>query len=115
VILGVIYIVAPALIYLVLAALQKGRPVVIGLGIAALLVAALWVMRLARLPPLFTSDPQADGWGMLAIVLWTGAAMMAALVQSLRWLLRMRPGIYAALAAAVFFGGGLFAARMMGL
>lgn len=113
-ILGAIYVLGPLAVYAVLASLPKGRAAGIGLVIGAVVVAALWSMRIWRLPPLFTSDPEADGYGMLAVLIWTTSVGAAGLAQGLRWLLRMRPGIYAALAAAFFVGGAVAAARLLG-
>jgi len=111
---GLLWVLGPALLFLVLAALPKGRPVTLWLGVAMLALAAGWALRLAGLPPMVAADAEADAGIWLALVLWTGAGLLAALLQALRALLRMRPGVHAALAAAIFAGAALFAARMAG-
>lgn len=111
---GLFWVLVPALLFLVLAALPKGRWVMPGLGAAALVLALGWALRLAGLPPLVALDAETDAGILLALVLWSGAGLLAALLQALRAVLRMRPGVHAALAAAIFAGAALFAARMAG-
>jgi hypothetical protein len=115
-ILALIYLVAPVVVYVTLAALPRGRSAVVGLAFAAFVLALAWVTQLLSLPPLFTGDGHTDAYMSAALTIWTGAVFAAGLAQGLR--MALRPGArlaYLLLSAAVFVFAAVPALWLLGV
>ena len=110
------FLAIPAAIYFVLAFLPPGRTARTGFMAAGALLALVWLGRAFSFGPLFTGDAHADGFATAAASIWTGAVLLAGLVQALRaTLLRGRGGVlYGALVLALFFAGAMPALFFLG-
>jgi len=82
--LGFIYLAGPIGLVVILAALPRGRAASWGPAGAAGALATVWAAWLMGLPPLFGGDPLGDALLVAALLLWTLAVALAALLQGLR-------------------------------
>lgn len=105
---AILFAVLPLVTYVSLAVLPPGRPALIGIAVAALVVIAL----APRVAP-----EDGSGFGTLVLWIYGGAVAMAALAQGLR-LLRGPDGPvapYPVVVGLVFLGVTVPAAFLMGL
>jgi hypothetical protein len=80
--LAIIYLILPALIYLLVVALPSGRPARIGMTLAGLVIGALWLSHYFSVGPLFTGDRNSDAYARAAVWFYTLAWVAAALTQT---------------------------------
>lgn len=114
---GVIFLLLPVLAFVGLAALPPGRAFLIAAGGVALILAVIWLMRFAAMPPLFTGERASDGLTEAALVILTVAALLGSLTQGLRWLLpARRPGwVYPSIVIGTGLAAGLPILSLLGL
>lgn len=114
-ILLVVYILVPLVLYAALAALPRGRAAWTGIGIAAVLLAGLWLTRTLALSPLVSGDAVRDGYMTATLIFWSGATALAALAQALRAVLRLHGWGYGGLATALLVLAAAPTLGMLGL